>query len=465
MKTYFVIKSFYFLCLIVRHAISHKFELHSTNHSNLAVAISKIVDKLASNDIKTANIITSLGELEDYELKDFRNKLSKKCFMTEISLRQESRMFNIGRKRFFSLILLNTFDDFVNVYKKISSDKFHFNGFYLIVLLKEASLRNEKIFEMLWKLQIHNAIVMFEDENDDISINTFFPFNDSECSMPVLINKFQSGKFSNESIESFFPEKMKNLNNCSILVSLANSTKPFVNENHHPNGTFTLTGREIELMNTLSSALNFHINYTYLGHEGFILANGTAKGPFKALLDGEAELSIGVWWLKLNRLKFFDTTTPYYSDEIVFIIPPGRDLTTFEKLTFPFKTSVWIIISIFFFIGHFVIFIFKRQVTRIQNFIFGSGIKNPYLNMFIGLVGGTQHILPKTNFARFLLMSFLLYSLVIRTLYQGSFYQIMQSNIQHKEVQSIEQMIAEDFVLFSPLANSDLLETLAMRKM
>lgn len=84
--------------------------------------------------------------------------------------------------------------------------------------------------------------------------------------------------------------------------------------------------------------------------------------------------------------------------------------------------------------------------------------------MIIGFIGGSQKILPKTNFARFLLMMFLMNSLVIRTLYQGSFYQIMQSNNQQKEAQSINEMLEKDYKILVINAVKDMLQGSDMMK-
>jgi hypothetical protein len=220
------------------------------------------------------------------------------------------------------------------------------------------------------------------------------------------------------------------------------------------NDGFKISGRGIILLKMISETLNFKINYTFVGPFGFFLANGIA-GPLKFLLDGKADLSISNWWLKIARLSFLEATTSFYSDQIVFVIPPEKEFTAFEKLIFPFHYSFWIGISICFIIEFAVIFIIKRQRKVVQDFVFGENVKNPHFNMFISFIGGSQKILPKNNFARFLLMMLLIYSLVIRSAYQGSYFKLMQSDEKHKEVQSIEEMIEKDITIYATLLNVD----------
>lgn len=70
--------------------------------------------------------------------------------------------------------------------------------------------------------------------------------------------------------------------------------------------------------------------------------------------------------------------------------------------------------------------------------------------MFAGFIGETQTILPRKNFARFLLMAFLMYSLVIRALYQGAYFELVNSRQNRGEIKSIAEMIENDFTFYVP---------------
>jgi Bacterial extracellular solute-binding proteins, family 3 len=291
-------------------------------------------------------------------------------------------------------------------------------------------------------------------------VQTFMPFNAQNCddTTPITINKFKDGKFTNR-IEHFFPKKLKKLHNCPVQVGVTILSEPFSIANKLPNGSYKFTGQDINLIETLSEKLNFKINYTYLKDVGFIDQNGTAGGSFKALLDKQVYLLISGWQLRVHRLKFFDASVSYNTEKIIFIVPPGSDLTSFEHLIFPFEFSLWISILSCFLIGLFVIFLMNSRSKVVQNFVFGTGVRNPYLNMFIAFIGGSQNKLPGRNFARFLLMMFLMYSLIIRTIYQASFYQLLKSNKRHREVQSVDEMIEKDFKIYSFSSYLELFET------
>lgn len=96
-----------------------------------------------------------------------------------------------------------------------------------------------------------------------------------------------------------------------------------------------------------------------------------------------------------------------------------------------------------------MIYIVGRRPQSEQDFVFGTGNRNPYLNLLVGVVGGSQSVPPKRNFARFLLMLHLIYCLVLRTLYQGSFFELLHSNKRYAEVQSVDEMIERDFKFYA----------------
>ncbi|KAG5681330.1 hypothetical protein PVAND_010777 [Polypedilum vanderplanki] len=68
--------------------------------------------------------------------------------------------------------------------------------------------------------------------------------------------------------------------------------------------------------------------------------------------------------------------------------------------------------------------------------------------MIIAIFGSQQPILPKRNFARFILMMFLIFCLVQRNVYQGALYIFLQSDGRHKPMQTINEMIENDFVFY-----------------
>jgi hypothetical protein len=201
----------------------------------------------------------------------------------------------------------------------------------------------------------------------------------------------------------------------------------------------------------LAEALNFTIDMTYIAQSGFaglLYDNGTATGIMKQTIEGEKDMLMGFYYLTFTRSKYMSYTQSHFSIPLVIMIPNGEPLTSFEKLFRPFQNIVWIFLLLTFGSGVIVIAIINCQHRKFKNFIFGEGIKTPYLNMINVFVGGSQHILPKNNFARTLLMMFMLFCLVQRSIYQGSLYIFLQSDGRNPEISSIDEMMDKNFVFY-----------------
>lgn len=234
-------------------------------------------------------------------------------------------------------------------------------------------------------------------------------------------------------------------------------------QNAH-NGSFHISGRDINLLKVLSDKLNFRVNFSDIRDYGNVFENGTANGPLKALIDGYADISISDLWLKTNRLKFLDCSNPYFTDQTIFITPHGVSWTLVEKLIFPFAVVVWVFIFVCFLVVFIIIAVVERRSLAVQNFVFGTDVRSPHLNMFRGFIGGSQNILPRRNFARFLLSMFLIYSMVIRTAYQASYFHL-NSDKKHKRVTIDAIILNQDYLIYAPEPIADVFTgTDALRK-
>ncbi|CRK90109.1 CLUMA_CG003827, isoform A [Clunio marinus] len=445
----------YFIFLISRHISCLTIESVTDELTiNLTLAVDEIISNVLSQH--SSSVVLISPDNCKYDFKDFTNHQLMKAFEkakvsilfeTSTSIKSESI-----DPILCGVFTINSFDDFLEIFRKISENNIiRHDGYFLIVLANGKIPEIEMIFKLFWNIQVYNVNIMYQQkENRFVTVKPFMPFNKLNCNdtSAITVNKFVKGKFV-KNLKYFYPQKMRNLHDCYVRVAVANSAPPFVIEKKLSNGSSELSGQDISMIKTIAEYLNFKINYSFIGHEGYLLENGSAVGPLKTLIDGDSDLSVTNWWMIPVRLKFLDSTAPYLVEPVAFNIPPGQDLTAFEKLTFPFSTGSWILIGSCYLIGILVIFIVKRCSDDVQNFVFGLNVRHNYLNMFSVFMGVSTSILPGRNFARFLLMMFLIYSLVVRSIYQGIFFLLLQSNRQHKEVQTIDEMIEKDFTFYA----------------
>ena len=440
--------------LLVYGSKSQRILENTRRSSNLLEAVWEVVENDLAKYAENVNLISPSAET--FEMTDFvSNFLDKISKNFKISVRYEtiktSNKFqsNIIRKKRSIIIIADTVENLFGIIMKISPKVFKLNGHYLIVLIDGKLQDMQKIFSFLWFQKLTNVNIIYENENGAILVETFMPFQSGQCdnTEPVLIASFKNGKVVQRT-KDFFPKKLKNLHNCEIRVRTAVS-EPYVIAKLLPNLTYELKGIDISLMKSLAESFNFKINISFKLESGYLYENGSASGNFLSLMNNQTDFIFNGFTLSSLRIRYFDSSVSYISDSVTFVVPPGSHLTSFEQLVNPFELSFWIVILVCFITGISVILTLKQFSQKVQNFVFGSNVKNSIFNMFETWMTGQQHILPRRNFARYLLMMFMIYSFVIRSLYQGAYFKLLRSNRNHKEVQTINEMIENDFKFYS----------------
>lgn len=244
---------------------------------------------------------------------------------------------------------------------------------------------------------------------------------------------------------------MSDLKKCAVRIATTKVSPPFIFVKTAENGTITkIYGRDINLINTLSQIMNFKIDYVYIGIDGFLFENGKADGPFKYLLENKADLIIGDYWLTLARLKHFDATFPYLSSKVGIIVPPCAPISSYELLLMPFDSATWIAIVITTIVSSICVFgIWK--FFKIEKYL-------SFMNLIGAILGESQKTLPKRSFVRILLVKFLIFWLILRTVYQARFYHLMDSNLLRKPMKTIEDLAKNNMTLYYPEALYDFMQ-------
>lgn len=181
---------------------------------------------------------------------------------------------------------------------------------------------------------------------------------------------------------------------------------------------------------------------------GALYDNGTSTGAMEMVINADADFTLGMYTITYLRSTFMTASEFYYSIPFILIVPAGVPLTPFTKLFRPFQLTVWVLLLFAFFTAAGVITFVKLRTEKVRTFVFGAQNKSPYLNILSVFLGVSMPLLPTRNFARFLLMTFLLFSIVKRTLYQGALFHFIQADDRNKEVQSIDELVKKNMKVF-----------------
>lgn len=133
---------------------------------------------------------------------------------------------------------------------------------------------------------------------------------------------------------------------------------------------------------------------------------------------------------------------------ITILVPSGEAYTSFEKLFLPFDDDVWIWIGITIAAAFATIFIVNFLPRFVRDFVFGRDITTPSLNVWVVFCGLSFVKLPTSNFARFILMNFIIFSLIFRTAYQAKNFEFLQQDMHKKGVQTLNEMKEKNLSLY-----------------
>jgi ABC-type amino acid transport substrate-binding protein len=427
---------------------------------NLTTAVHSIIENVFLQLFTTANILTAVENSNDFYLNDFKQSLMAKNKGFDIyRLDNHTHIRTIRfRLKTYNAILLDSFKSFTELYENIVPEVFNFRGYFLFVLIHGKIPEIQDIFAKMWDKKIINVNVIFE-EDKKVKLMTFTPFKKGYCrnTIPVHWGTYVGNGTFDIPFNQIFPDELKNLHGCKIKMAAFERCPASCLQS----GKFT--GFDVEIVGAIEEALNFKLEFVILeGAEqwGNIQGNETT-GAIKKVVEGECDFTAGNFLLRSSRVAFMDPSVVYLSLPVIFAIPLGEKLTSFEKLLRPFELIVWSFILTFFSIGILVIFTINWKFKKLKSFVYGTGIETPIVNMMIAIFGGTQSKLPKRNFARFILMMFLLFCLVQRNVYQGLLYIFIKSDSRHKEVQSIKDMIDKKFEYYMYESYSDIVMNLA----
>lgn len=154
-------------------------------------------------------------------------------------------------------------------------------------------------------------------------------------------------------------------------------------------------------------------------------------------------------------IELFTTSTmeavhsvPLEFDTLYFAIPPGEPYDQLTKMFMMFDSEVWIAITVTFLIGLVAIQIVNRLSRQLQSLIYGSNITTPTLNLISIFLCGGQIRTPPNSFARFLLILFIIFSLIIRTCHQSTLFRFLQDDLRKPRVTSFDELVYENFTFY-----------------
>lgn len=353
----------------------------------------------------------------------------------------------MNQKIAFCVLIFDNEEKFLEKFKSFNFDIFDVHGHYLIVLTDQLRINQNLTFMTMWKKSFYNINVLISNDGKSVDLFTFYPFTENDCqsSESILINQFVDTWRHQE----FFPPKLNNFHKCPIKVGAVENVSSF-HRVVHRNGSADYIGKGVELMKELVHALNFEPKIDFsakFGDWGDVLMNGSSYGIISQLITGDSDMIMD-FIINMKRAKFVDFSDTYFFCPLIVIVPAGAPFTSFENLFRPYSTSVWVVTVITISSASLAIFIFKLQKLKVRNLVFENDIHNAYYNLLVIIVGGSIVKVPRKNFTRILFMAFVIFSIVMRTVFQSNMFYFLQASDHKKMVKTFEDMEERGFDLY-----------------
>ena len=264
-------------------------------------------------------------------------------------------------------------------------------------------------------------------ENEKISLNALMKFTERKCDQvqQVEINQFSilERKWMTT---KFFNQKVENLNGCPLKIRFKDDDLPFSTYKFSEDKkVFTVEGVLVKMVEILATHLNFTIKY---------VTSKDITSDWLILIASESE---------------YVQSDPIYSDWDVVLVPPGKAYTPWEKLFLPFDRDTWIWLGIVFVVAFAIIFLIKLSNSgSMYEFVIGSNVSTPTLNVIAMFMGIGQLFLPHRNVSRFLFINFILFCLIMRTAYQGKYFEFITCDVKKKPIPTVDELKEKNFTIY-----------------
>lgn len=321
---------------------------------------------------------------------------------------------------FPSLFLLDSIEHFMKIYHQITwMSK---NPVWYKNIIYVSSKISAKFVEILLEKGMlngnQNIIQVVNDTTIQLAGNR--RFSPKLCHVPHFETNNQfSPKTMSWQKETFFPEKYQNFYGCTLRALKIEELSSGVTK---------------DLFETLAKALNFKLVRVEKQKNNY-------SDALQYLSEGQdIELIELAYFQNLMFSSYFKFSASLYTEYVTFTVPSGEPYSDLEKMFLMFDGETWICIGVFLFGGLLTIEVIKLMPSQVRNFVFGRSITSPTMNLADIFLNGGQMKNPGRNFARYMLIMFVMWSLIIRTCYQSKLYKNLQSRMRKPMLRSVDEL-------------------------
>ncbi|XP_017051779.1 uncharacterized protein LOC108095265 [Drosophila ficusphila] len=360
-------------------------------------------------------------------------------------------------RRHFNVIFTDSFAAFEEIRMEYYAREYNYNEHYFIFLqARDRLLLGEMrlIFDYCWRYQLIHCSVQVQKSNGDVLFYSYHPFGERGCSdmEPQLINRYNGSMLVEPEL---FPPKLRNFFGCPLRCALWNAP-PFVRlrQDAAQDGLLVVSGGyEGRLLMALAQKMNFSIAVRKV-HASLM------DEALEMLHRGEAELTLGGIRQTVGRSLRATSTHNYHQTREVFgVLASSYELSSLDILLYPYRLQIWMGI-----LGVVLLSAcLQLAVARMLKERTGS---RAWLNLELIFVGMPLLETPRSHSARLYCLMLMMYTLIIRTVYQGLLYHLIRTHQLNRWPQTIESLVQRNYtVVLTPLVQETLDEIPSVQHM
>lgn len=258
--------------------------------------------------------------------------------------------------------------------KKLYSNKYPKDFHFLVYI------QGLKKLEQSFGAFRHGSYILHQDSksklsDDSLKLVTYEFYKQPDCNEAYLtkINQFSRITRTWKKRE-YFIEKFNNFNGCELNIRVFNTPQAFDVKSYNNETLKTIGGYGV----TFNEQISRSLNYTYF----YNVKMDNKKSHNKTLIR---DFDLNVNSLRMMKLldpkKKWFSTEPFMAVDDIILISKALVYTQFEKIFLPFQIEVWHWMIATLVIAVLAIVVFKLTPKLVQNFVFGSKVQTPILNL------------------------------------------------------------------------------------
>ena len=392
-------------CSVVPYAINAIIEQYFVNLENSAGRVG--INFISDNDLESSKLRDQL-----LKIKSANTKVT--VLNTNLD---DGEMYELGDS---GIVIFDSVKRFLEKSSSIwwVTDERHQNH-HLVYVPGLTTLDIIKTFEDGFLID-HVNFLMHETDNS-IELVTTYMFTPQACKELQFktINRFNLQTLEWEN-SIFYPNKYENFYGCKLIVA------------HNQEDFFNL----------------FHYNLMKMIFEEQLNAKLVLTRNEDPLCCEKCDLTIQKLYIKRNYHDKWIRSDPVNFESFRIVIGPGEPYTDLERMFMMFDFELWIAISVTFSIALIATVALNFISRKIRNFIVGRYVQNPTMNMISIFLTGSQARTPGRNFARFILMLFIFWSLIIRTCHQSMLFTFMQADLRRPTIKTLDEFFQSNLTYY-----------------